>query len=166
MIIFNFQQILLIFYFYFTYGVYSIYTIVGVDAGIHVGYAVLNLSGKLVASGTLKGASSEKLIEVIFSFGIPLLIAADTSPPSHFVQKVSARLNVKLFHPQESMSKVEKKQIAKDIDDPHIRDSYSAAVKAYRKYQNRLRQIDSSSHSNKEELKKFVIIGERISDHI
>lgn len=143
-----------------------IYTIVGIDAGINVGYAVLDLSGKLIASGTLKGASSEKVVEVISTYGIPLLIASDTSPPSHYVQKVSARLNVKLFHPQESMSKIEKKQIGKEIDDPHIRDSFSAAVKAFRKYQNRLRQIDSSNHSNKEELKRFVIIGERVSDHI
>jgi predicted RNase H-like nuclease (RuvC/YqgF family) len=102
-------------------------------------------------------------VEVISTFGIPLLIASDTSPPSHFVQKVSARLNTKLFHPQESMSKIEKKQIGKEIDDPHIRDSYSAAIKAYRKYQNRLRQIDASDYPNKEELKRKVLIGQRVS---
>ena len=140
------------------------YIIVGLDAGIHVGYAILDLSGNLISSGTLKGASSEKVIEVISKVGVPVLVASDTSPPSHFVTKVSARLNVKLFFPNQSMSKIEKKEIGHSIDDPHIRDSYSAAIKAYRKYQNRLRQIDSWDFTNKEELKRRVIIGERVSD--
>ena len=95
-----------------------------------------------------------------------MLIASDTSLPSHFVQKIAARLNVKVFSPKESLTKLEKREIGKDIEDVHIRDAYAAAVKAYRRYQNRLRQIDSMDIPDKEELKKMVIMGERIAERL
>ena len=95
-----------------------------------------------------------------------MLLAADTHPPSYFVQKMAARLNVKVFAPQESLKKLEKRRIGGQIDDAHIRDSYAAAIKAYRRYQNRLRQIDAMSVRGKEELKKMVICGHRIAERL
>jgi uncharacterized protein len=94
------------------------------------------------------------------------LIASDTSPPSHFVVKIAARFNVRVFSPKESMSRIEKRTIGKGIDDVHIRDSYAAAIKAYRRYQNRLRQIEAMEIQGKDELKKMVIVGERISERL
>jgi predicted RNase H-like nuclease (RuvC/YqgF family) len=116
-----------------------------------------------VASGCEKEASDERIINIVSRVGIPVLIASDTSPPSSFVQKMAARLNAKVFSPKESLTKLEKRNIAKGIDDPHIRDSYAAAVKAYRRYQNRLRQIEHMDVSNKEELKRMIILGKRIN---
>lgn len=144
----------------------SIYVIVGIDAGIKTGYAVLDLNGRLVASGCEKEASDERLVRVVSSVGIPVLVASDTSPASHFVQKVAARLNVKVFVPSQSLARVEKRRIGQSLDDPHVRDSYAAAVKAYRKYQNRLRQIDALRPPGADELKKMVIIGERIAEKL
>ena len=118
----------------------------------------------MVAGGCEKEASDERIIRKISEFGIPVLVASDTAPPSSFVQKVAARLNVRVFSPRESMKKTEKKEIGSRIDDPHIRDSYAAAVKAYRKYQNRLRQIDAMNVPEGEELKRMVILGQRVSD--
>ncbi|MEW6036592.1 MAG: DUF460 domain-containing protein [Candidatus Micrarchaeota archaeon] len=142
------------------------YLIVGIDAGINTGYAVLDLSGSLVGSGCEKEASDERIVRAVSSFGIPVLVASDTHPPSHFVQKVAARLNVKVFCPAESMSRVEKREIGGHIDDPHVRDSYAAAVKAYRKYANRLRQIDAMAAPDAEELKRMVIAGQRIAERL
>lgn len=119
-----------------------------------------------MASGCEKEASDEKIVKVVSKIGIPVLIASDTSPPSHFVQKIAARLNTKLFSPKESLTRLEKRAIGRDIEDVHIRDAYAAAVKAYRRYQNRLRQIDSMPVTDKEELKKMVIAGKRIAERL
>ncbi len=145
-----------------------IYVIVGIDPGIKTGYAILDLGGKLVASGCEKEASDERMVKVISNVGIPVLVAADTHPPSYFVQKIAARLNVRVFSPQESMTKLEKRQIGAEIPDVHTRDSYAAAVKAFRRFQNRLRQIDSMQKSamEREELKKMVICGQRIAERL
>ena len=142
------------------------YLIVGVDPGIKTGYAILDLSGNLVASGCEKEASDERLVKIISDAGIPVLVAADTRPPSHFVSKIAARLNVRVFSPQESMSKLEKRQMGSHIDDVHTRDAYAAAVKAFRHHRNRLRQIDAMQvgPEMREELKKMVICGQRLAD--
>ncbi len=116
----------------------------------------------------MKEASDERIVGIVSKIGIPVLVAADTRPPSSFVEKIAARLNVRVFSPSESMTKLEKRQIGARIEDVHIRDAYAAAVKAFRKYQNRLRQIDASvaSPSEREELKRMVIRGERIAERM
>jgi hypothetical protein len=143
-----------------------IYLIVGIDPGLKTGYAFLDLNGRLVASGCEKEASDERIIRVISSVGVPVIIASDTRPASHFVQKIAARLNVKVFAPNESMTRLEKRQIGAHIEDVHTRDAYAAAVKAYRRYSNRLRQIDSMDVRDKDELKKMIIVGQRISERL
>lgn len=119
-----------------------------------------------MACGCEKEANDEKIISIISDFGVPVLLASDTSPPSSFVQKMAARLNIKLFYPKESLTKLEKRNIGKDIDDPHMRDAYAAAIKAYRKYQNRLRQIEKMDVKNKDELKKMAVVGERVGERL
>ena len=49
--------------------------------------------------------------------------------------------------------------IGRDIANPHVRDAYAAAVKAYRRYANRLKQIDLMDEPDKEKLKHLVISG-------
>ncbi len=124
------------------------------------------MNGNLVASGCVKEAGDEELVRLITETGKPVIIASDTSPPSHFVQKIAARFSIRVFHPRESMTQQEKKSIGKGIVNPHIRDSYAAAIKAYRNYANRLRQIEKMDVQNKEELKKMAVMGKRVSDAI
>jgi predicted RNase H-like nuclease (RuvC/YqgF family) len=143
-----------------------IYIIVGIDPGIKTGYAILDLKGALVVGGCVKEASDEKMIEIISDVGVPVLVASDTHPPSHFIQKMAARLNVRVFSPRESLKKIEKREMGKEIADVHMRDAYAASIKAYRKYQNRLRQIDAMGQPDAEELKRMVITGHRIANRL
>lgn len=126
----------------------------------------MDLKGALVASGCVKEASDETIVKVVSTVGVPVLVASDTHPPSHFVQKVAARLNVRVFSPRESLKKTEKKEMGSGIADIHARDAYAAAIKAYRRYQNRLRQIDAMGLPDSEELKKMVITGHRIAERL
>ena len=122
---------------------------------------MLDLCGKLVCSGVEKEANDERIVKIISVVGSPSVIASDTAPPSHFVQKVAARFQSRLYHPKRSLSKEQKRFIGRNIVDPHIRDSYSAAVKAYRRYADRLRQIERMDvlPEEKEKLKHLVISG-------
>ncbi len=142
-----------------------IFIIVGIDPGIKTGFAILDLNGAYAGGGCEKEASDEKIVRAVSAFGIPVLVASDTCPPSSFVEKVAARLNVRVSSPRESMSREEKRGIGRQIGDPHTRDAYAAAVKAFRKYQNRLRQIDRMdiSPARKEEFKRMAIVGQRLS---
>jgi len=141
-----------------------LYLIVGLDAGIKTGYVILNLNGEIITSGVEKEASHERIVRIISDIGTPSLIATDVSRAPSFIQKVGARFNAKVFSPQKSILVEEKKQIGKGIVDPHIRDSYSAAVKAYRHYANRFRQVDKKklNKEEKDKLKHLLIRGKPI----
>ncbi len=140
------------------------YLIVGLDAGIKTGYVLLNLDGEIIASGVEKEASHERIVKIISDIGTPSLIATDVSRPPHFIRKVAARFHAKIFHPRKSITVEEKKSLGKRIVDPHIRDAYSAAVKAHRHYANRFRQVDKMKISKKEKdkLKHLLIRGKAI----
>jgi len=138
-----------------------LYLIVGIDAGIKTGYVILNLDGELVAAGVEKEASHERIVRIISGFGTPSVIATDVKPPPKFIEKIAARFSAPLFVPQKSIAVEVKKQIGKGMVDPHIRDSYAAAVKAYRHYANRLRQVEKMDEpkAKKEKLKHLLIRG-------
>jgi predicted RNase H-like nuclease (RuvC/YqgF family) len=113
-----------------------------------------------------KEAGNEDIVRIVSAAGIPSIIATDVNPAPHFVSKVAARFNVKVFTPAKSMTAEEKRQIGKHIDDVHVRDAYAAAIKAFREYANRLRQIDMTmddlSAREKDRLKHFVIHGRSV----
>jgi hypothetical protein len=141
-----------------------LYLIVGVDAGIKTGYAVLNLKGELLATGMEKEAGFDRIVQVIRGYGTPSVIATDVTPAPHFVQKVAARFAAPLFVPQKVILVAEKKKAGKGIADPHVRDAYTAARKAFHHYANRLKQIEllEESEEQKEKLKHLLIRGTAI----
>ncbi|MBI5051302.1 DUF460 domain-containing protein [Candidatus Micrarchaeota archaeon] len=138
------------------------YLIVGIDPGIKTGYAVLDLNGNLVASGVEKEANEERVVEIVREFGIPSIIGTDVASPPYFVRKIAARFNIRVHFPSKNITGEEKREIGKEIDNVHIRDAYSAAVKAFRTYANRLRQIELMDIKEKDRLKHLVIQGEQL----
>lgn len=137
------------------------YFIVGVDAGIKTGYAIVDLKGKMIATGTVKEANYDDIVRIISTFGTPSIIATDVFPSPFFVKKVAARFAAPLFQPKKSMLVKEKKKVGKGITDPHVRDAYAAAMKAYHHYANRLKQIDilHKSEDEKEKIKHLLMRG-------
>lgn len=134
------------------------------DAGIKTGYVVLNLDGEIIASGVEKEASHERIVRIISDIGTPSIIATDVAVPPSFIRKIAARFNARVFHPQKSITVEEKKALGRKLVDPHIRDAYAAAVKAYRNYANRFRQVDKMkiSRNEKDKLKHLLIRGKAI----
>lgn len=138
--------------------------IVGIDAGIKTGYAILNLKGELIAAGVVKEANHDDMVRIIRAFGIPSVIATDVAPAPYFVKKIAARFSAPLFQPKKVILVEEKKKVSKGITDPHVRDSYAAALKAFHHYANRLKQIDllDKNEEEKDELKHLLIRGHAI----
>lgn len=138
------------------------YLIVGIDPGINVGYAALDLNGKLVGAGVTKQKNADRVVELVSQIGIPLLVACDVSKAPSFVKNVAAKFSVKVFCPSKNLSQESKRFMAKDSMNHHIRDAYAAAIKAYRKYSNRFRRIDKVYPDKSEEYKKLVLEGKAV----
>lgn len=137
----------------------------GVDPGVYTAYAALDLNGNLVSSGCEKEMSHEDLVRKISSIGRPSMVSTDVCPAPAFVQKVAARFHVRLFAPERSLLVEEKKKIGKEIQNPHIRDAYAAAMKAYHHYENTLRRIEhSDTVLDKELIKHLVLQGHSVKN--
>jgi uncharacterized protein len=134
--------------------------IVGIDPGIKAAYAAVDLNGKFVAAGTLKEADADRVVEEIARIGIPSIVASDVNPAPSFVLKIAARFNVRTFSPERPMLQEEKGEIAGETRNLHERDALAAAVKCYRAYANRLRQIGlMETGLDRDMLKHLVLEG-------
>ncbi len=135
------------------------------DPGVYTAYAALDLDGELVEAGCEKELSHEDLIRIISTLGKPSVIASDVTPAPDFVGRIASRFHVKLFVPQRSILVEEKKKLGKEIQNPHIRDAYAAAVKAHNSYDNTLRKIEhSDSVLDKDLLKHMFLQGHKVAD--
>ncbi len=113
--------------------------IVGVDPGIVTGIAILDLNGNVLALHSAKNFGRRSALEFIYTYGVPVLIAVDTSKPPEYAKKLAAMANAVLYTPERDLTISEKSEIALkltreqgiSIKDPHVRDALAAAYKAY-----------------------------------
>lgn len=140
------------------------YFIAGIDPGLYTAIVLLSLNGNIKSFFVSKDLGEEKVVEFISMNGTASLVATDVSPPPKFVSKVSAMVNAPIFYPEKSLTKEEKELLGKNISNPHIRDAYSAARKAYNFFINRMRSIDKEFGIASDSVKHSLLRGRRIHD--
>ena len=127
----------------------SKYLIVGYDPGIKIGLAALDLEGRPVLITSGKSLDREDITSLLVKYGRPLIISTDKNPPPEMVRKLASMLKVRLYVPPRSLTTGEKELISGDfsrkhgisVRNTHERDALSAAVKAYRVYEEKLRKL-------------------------
>jgi len=122
----------------------KMHIIVGIDPGKTIGISCIALDGRLVFSAHKSGEGLSWVIETIRSVGAPSIIAVDKHKSGALARKVSAAFNTYIFYPDRDISLEEKKQLAKTahIKNPHERDAFAAARRAFSEYGNKLRQAE------------------------
>lgn len=157
--------------------------IVGLDPGLTVGIAILDLKGNLISLSSFKEIRRSEIISHIITYGKTVLVATDVYPPPKTVRKLASILNSKIS--SRSMSVESKIEIVdsflQSIDNnmqlqlpqnAHERDALAAAVKTYRDNTNKFRQImkralNAELNDNQiDKVKRLVINGVSISNAI
>ncbi len=151
--------------------------IVGVDPGIVTAVAAIDLQGKPVFVYSRKGLDRAEIIELIKKHGEAVMIATDVTPPPDNVKKLAASLGVPLYTPPYPLSVEEKQNLVSELShmlgnhklNAHERDALAAAIRAYREYASKLRQIESiasryPAEISVENLKASVIRGLTIAE--
>jgi len=120
----------------------------------------MDLNGQVLSVKSFKEASRSDVVSHIISYGKAVLISTDVYPPPKMVKKLSSILKSRIDAPSRFMS-VESKIEAVDLylnekssfpkskvvpsdtipQNAHERDALAAALKTYKKYQNKLQQI-------------------------
>lgn len=119
------------------------YVIVGVDPGTTTGLALLDLKGGLIKLHSSRNISISGVIEMIVKYGRPLIVATDVSPIPGTVEKIRRTFNALPGEPGESLTTVDKINLAKPYgySNDHERDALAAAAHVIRRYKNKFDQI-------------------------
>ncbi|MEM4633665.1 MAG: DUF460 domain-containing protein [Candidatus Anstonellaceae archaeon] len=145
------------------------YLIVGIDPGSTVGVALLDFSGKKIATKSFLGGGISEAARFIEQHGTPSLVACDVANAPEMALRLASYFSCKAFCPQKDIREEEKRKIAhgEELSNSHERDAYVAAIFAYRQNANNLRQIDSLPglhESDKAKIKHLLLKGYRIKD--
>lgn len=114
----------------------------GVDTGITAGVACLSLKGKLLLADHKKNSDLDWIVGSASRAGTPVIVATDKRIAGASVRKVGAAFSTRVFMPSADLTIDEKKRAAtrEGLMNPHERDAYAAALKAYNAYANKLNQ--------------------------
>jgi len=147
--------------------------IVGIDPGITVGIAAVDLNGNVVAVHSERNMPVGEVFRFISELGHPVIVATDVSPPPGFVVKIARSFKANLFTPREDIKVEEKKEILRSldfkVDDDHQRDALAAAYKAYLKVKPKLEHVDAKVkeaglEGEADEIKALVIQGYNLGE--
>ncbi len=126
--------------------------IVGIDPGISVGIAIINLDGVPIAVTSGRNIDRADMADYILSHGVPVLIATDVTPIPDTIKKLASMFNTTVHAPEQSLTIEEKRKIIEEvtkrypwikITDNHQRDALAAAIRAYRSFESKFKQIDA-----------------------
>lgn len=117
--------------------------IVGLDPGTTVGYAMLDLDGRVVSIGSSKLVDFNALIKIASDVGLPLVAATDKRVPPGMVEKFAAKTGSRLMHPPEDMLVEDKRRLVQGMDygNDHERDALSCAIYAHKQLKPLLEKI-------------------------
>ncbi|NJE05544.1 DUF460 domain-containing protein [Thermococcus sp. M36] len=147
--------------------------IVGIDPGITVGIAAVDLSGNIVALYSERNMPVGEVFRFISNVGHPVVVATDVNPAPGFVEKIARSFKASLFVPRESLRVEEKNELLRglgvSVDDDHQRDALAAAYKAYLRLKPKLEHVDAKLREaglarKADEVKALVIQGYNLGE--
>ncbi|MEM5815034.1 MAG: DUF460 domain-containing protein [Candidatus Aenigmatarchaeota archaeon] len=119
--------------------------IVGYDAGLNVGIAILDTEGNVVLVKTYRGEDREKIVREILRFGRPILFSTDKRKVSRSIKEVASSFGCRVFRPKRDFMIDEKEEIIKklkiEVKDDHQRDALAAGFYAFSKIKKKLEII-------------------------
>ncbi len=122
--------------------------IFGVDPGITVGLAVIDLDGNLLEVFSARDFSLSAILNFATKYSDIAVIASDVTPAPKLVERIGASLDAVVFTPSHSLNVEEKlnlidERFTRDVySNAHERDAVAAAIKAHNSYRNKLLHLE------------------------
>ena len=121
--------------------------LVGIDPGTTVGIAILDLNGKPLEVLSQRQISKGEIIQAITEYGIPVVFCSDVSPIPQLVSKLAATFESEILSPNTLLSKLDKRELAKEVNfrvnNNHESDALAAAVNGYKQIRSRFNNLNT-----------------------
>ena len=128
------------------------FVVVGIDPGIETGLAIVDLSMRPLLVTSSRELDRSTILNTVYSYGIPVLVATDKNPPPDTAKKLASTLGVQLYVPPKSLSVSEKEQLIEwlqrrirrsvRVSTTHERDALAAAIKALKSYERKFIEVE------------------------
>ncbi len=117
--------------------------VAGIDPGTTIGWAVFDLQGRLVSSGSQKGLDRDALVAKFTQLGRVIAIGTDKAKVPSLVNEVATRFGAKVISPAQDIRVGEKRGMTGNFDfgSSHEMDAVASAIVAMRKMQPLLNKI-------------------------
>lgn len=143
------------------------YYIAGLDPGSTIGYALIDLDGKLEVVDSFKGSLNDTIFRVS-SYGKVLIVGSDVSKISRTIEKFAATLGAGIVFPDHDLLFHEKRKKTKEflklqgfkLKNKHQRDALAAALVAYKHYRGLFNKIDNEldDRDRSNEIKREILV--------
>lgn len=123
----------------------------GIDPGTTLGYAVLDIDGKLIAANSSKQLNLNSLISEVVDLGKVIVIGTDKAKIPSLVNLFSAKTGGRIIKPKEDLRISEKKKIiiGYKLENEHQEDALASALFAYKEIRGLLKKINIFAENSK-----------------
>ncbi len=126
--------------------------IVGIDPGVTVGIAIMDLRKNLILLDSAKGLSRGDVVRRISEYGTATIIATDVTTIPAFVQTLSTKFNAKIHSAPKTLTVSEKNAMIRTFNEAnvtkpsnsHERDALVAALNTFSSYKNVFDRIEAT----------------------
>jgi hypothetical protein len=135
--------------------------IVGIDPGTTVGYAVLDLGGKVIDVGSSKEVGMSSLISKIVGIGKVVVVGCDKKKVPAFVEGFAIRVGARIIGPNKDLSIKDKKDLTRKYktENSHEADALASALFAFKELRPLLKKLELFIQRNKKR-----VIGDKIKE--
>lgn len=118
--------------------------IAGIDPGTTLGYALLDLEGKVVKINSSKQLEMSSLIMEMIKEGRVIVIGTDKGKVPKFVEKVASKIGAKTVGPEQDLRVDDKRELTKgyEFGNEHEKDALASAIYAFKRVRALLRKVD------------------------
>jgi predicted RNase H-like nuclease (RuvC/YqgF family) len=139
--------------------------IAGIDPGTTVGYALIDLNGRLVDIGSEKHLDLNALIAKVVKIGKVLVVGTDKAKLPGFVDRFANALGSRVVKPDSDLGSKDKQGLVKgyEADDDHQFDALAAAIFSLKKLRGLFTKIESyvenyKKHKIADKLTSLVVL--------
>lgn len=121
--------------------------ILGVDPGLTVGLAVMDLDGNLLEIFSARDFSLSEILSFATKYSDVAIVASDVTPAPRLVEKIASSIDAVVFTPSHALSVEEKLSLVDEkfsrdaYSNAHERDAVAASIKAYNSCKNKLAHV-------------------------
>ncbi|HDD46028.1 MAG TPA: DUF460 domain-containing protein [Candidatus Aenigmarchaeota archaeon] len=147
--------------------------IAGIDPGVNVGVALLDLDGNIVLLESMKSPARGDVIKRITSCGNVFAVSTDKKMVSKLIKSIASSISAELILPRRNLTKKKKRILIeeflkKDIKiDSHEKSALASAIYAYKRFIPKIKKLRDKI-KDKEKIKsvrdEFVLNNLKISE--